>query len=325
MRTFVVFGGAAALWLVCSLPLAADPASGEGGASAGSEEVPVACSYRATAKGPDGALRGQFLPSHGLFRPPIADVKQPRLAASLRRTSVEGGLLAAQEDSGGDFLAGVVSFGGTVPLYGFRAGHCNGVQIGLTAGVFSQFNLDTPSLNLINSDFIVGFPITGRLGRLSARLRLLHQSSHLGDEFILDNDGVDRENLSFEGADLLVSYAGDAWRIYGGGGYFFNRIDLTEPVFLQGGAEFRSSTLWSPRLSERTEMEAVAGVDVKSFQERDWGATTSLKVGMEAATRDGVTRRFRLLFVFLDGFVPFGQFFDDEKLTNFGGEVQYEF
>ncbi len=90
----------------------------------------------------------------------------------------------------------------------------------LLGGVFSQYNLDTPSDDLINADYLVGPMLTLRRGRVSARLRLYHQSSHLGDEFILNKPGVDRINLSFEPFDGLVALTGRWWRLYVGGGLY---------------------------------------------------------------------------------------------------------
>lgn len=84
-------------------------------------------------------------------------------------------------------------------------------------GVFSIFDLNADSSDLINSDFFVGLPISARYGPLSAQVRVFHQSSHLGDEFLLRGP-VDRINLSYEGADLRLSVKPWNWlRFYAGG------------------------------------------------------------------------------------------------------------
>ena len=66
--------------------------------------------------------------------------------------------------------------------------------------MFSQFNMDSKSSDLLDVDYIVGFPITYRRGPLSARLQLYHQSSHLGDEFILHSQ-AQRVDLTYEASD----------------------------------------------------------------------------------------------------------------------------
>ena len=307
------------LWL---LAVSVQPAHGEEPGSTPDSDL-ADCRYERDPQGSDGTFEHTLLPPGSLFRPTIADMKQPRFSASLRRVHIESGVLA-QQRSGETFSAGLVGFGSTFGLYGYRDGHCNGVQIGIAGGVFSQFNLNTLSLNLINSDFTVGLPVTMRWRSLSARLRVYHQSSHLGDEFLLANRDVTRINLWYEAVDLTVAYGDDWWRVYAGGGYLFRRTRTVEPWMWQGGVEVRSS-FWHPNPTPDTEVQAVAGVDVESFETRGWGLTTSAKGGLEAATGAPNARRIRLMVVFLRGFMPFGQFFREEKLTNWGGELQFEF
>ncbi len=191
----------------------------------------------------------------------------------------------------------------------------------LFGAVFSQFNLDTPSSDLINSDFIAGVPLVGRWGRWSARVRLYHQSSHLGDEFLLNNPGVVREDLSFEAVDALLSIEERWWRLYGGGGGLLFPGSGLRPWILQGGAEMRGPS-WA--FTGNTRLLPVAGVDVQSFEERQWSPTYSAMGGIELVSPGG-TRRIRLLATYLRGFVPFGQFFSREKEENFGVILQFEF
>ena len=61
-------------------------------------------------------------------------------------------------------------------------------------------------------------------------------------EFLLSNSSTQRVNLSYEGADLRLSYEfGPGLRVYGGGGGIFDQepSDL-KPWYAQGGLEFRS-------------------------------------------------------------------------------------
>jgi len=53
-----------------------------------------------------------------------------------------------------------------------------------------------------------------------------HQSSHLGDEFLLrELSSLNRLNVRYEGLDLKLSYdlLDRALRFYAGGGYLFDR------------------------------------------------------------------------------------------------------
>ncbi|MEQ1637082.1 MAG: DUF1207 domain-containing protein [Methylococcales bacterium] len=107
-------------------------------------------------------------------------------------------------------------------------------ETGLQAGVFSDFNLGSSSSDLVNTDFIVSLYSSMRSGQFSAFGRIYHQSSHLGDEFLLraTNSKFERVNLSYEGADLKLSYELPyGIRVYGGGGGLFHK----EPSVLMFG------------------------------------------------------------------------------------------
>ena len=211
--------GAKIVGAIAALLLAAFPAVAE-------VETPVAdletdCRYLTgkdlrAARGSD-PLGKVWLPHGDIFRPLLADMKQPRFYVSVRRVRFRGaGLPGGGQDPG--ISAALVAMGKDVGIWRRSKRHrCDGLQVSLLAGVFSQFNLDTSSDDLINSDYLIGPEVTLRRGFASARLRVYHQSSHLGDEFILNNPGVDRVNLSFEVIDGLVSFEGGWWRLYVGG------------------------------------------------------------------------------------------------------------
>ena len=92
---------------------------------------------------------------------------------------------------------GSVAFGGLLPLVQGPLPGEGRWELGFQAGVFSIFDMSSDSKDLINTDFWVGVPITARWGWFSTMMRVYHQSSHLGDEFLL-RGGVDRVNLSYE-------------------------------------------------------------------------------------------------------------------------------
>src|SRR6185295_7497258 len=118
-------------------------------------------------------------PAGDLFAAPLADQKQPRFHTTWQRWHT----------GTGTFDIASVGFGENFGLVRWPRGHPgDGWQLGISGSVFAIFNLDTPSLDLLNADYLVGFPISYRSGDWSARLRLYHQSSHLGDEFLLQTD-----------------------------------------------------------------------------------------------------------------------------------------
>ncbi len=116
-----------------------------------------------------------------------------------------------------------------------------GVQLDVVGSIFAQFDLGAPSNDLINADYVIGLPLTFRRNGFSVRAKLYHQSSHLGDEYLLRRDDIVRENLSFESVELLVSQEIGPLRAYVGAERIFRREPETLPSeLLHGGVELRS-------------------------------------------------------------------------------------
>ena len=239
---------------------------------------------------------GEFLPTGRLFDPLIADPRTPNFSLAYHRymNDEEFKNVAA------------ISLGSTIEVYEndfFGAGRW---QFGVQGAVFAIFDLDAPSSDLVNADYWLGFPFSYRHKNFSTELRLYHQSSHVGDEFLL-RTGVDRINLSYEGVDLRLSY--DLFkkvvRIYGGGGYIFRADpeDL-ERWSAQCGLEFRS-----PRTYFNKHMRPVAAVDVQSREESDWEVDVSARAGVQFESEKMRDRNLQLLFEYYRGQSPNGQFF----------------
>lgn len=247
--------------------------------------------------------RQSAFPKDDVFRPLMADPKQPQFFASWQATRARTDRTYAN--------LGSVGFGENFGFYTRRDG-CNGWQVGLLAGVFSQFNLDAPSSELINTDYIVGIPLSWRSGAWSTRVRLYHQSSHLGDEFLLGRPGFNRVNLSFEEVEGILSYDYRWARFYAGGGYLVDREPATlDRIRAQWGFELRGPTMDSPILGTVVaglRITPVLGTDFKSFEELNWVINTNVVGGIEWSM-DGSTRRLRVLLNYYHGFNPYGQFF----------------
>ena len=171
------------------------------------------------------------LPEFDLFAPLLADPRQPRFSVSYQRyrTSID------------DFGAASVAFG---EYFGLAAGVLRDSwawQTGIQGGVFALFNLDAPSNDLINADYWIGVPLSYRKGPRSYVVRLYHQSSHLGDEFLLSSSGIERVNLSYEDLEALAAYEYESFRFYAGGGYILKSEPKLEPWHAQIGVEYTRS------------------------------------------------------------------------------------
>lgn len=253
---------------------------------------------------------GKTFPTGDLFQEIIADPKQARFFANFRdfRSLEERYTLAS------------VGFGETFGLYRFfgtREG--DGLQLSILAGLFAQFNMNSDSSDLINADYTIGIPATYRYGNNSLRFRLYHQSSHLGDEFLLGVNPPDRINLSYEATELIYSYEWREFRVYGGGEYLIHKepSDL-KPLSAHWGVEYRGSTqlLWNGR--------PIAGVDIKNLEEHEWAYDRNVKVGLEFGNPNPGQRRLRLMAEWYKGFDPHGQFYSN-KVEYYGLGVELGF
>ena len=249
------------------------------------------------------------LPRGDVFCPLIADPKAQRSFASLLQERAGSGPTAASSRLAS---IGIGDMFGLGRWSGGRTG--DGVQLSITGAVFAQFDLGTSSYDLLNADYMVGLPLTIRRGRGSLRFRVYHQSSHLGDEYLLREppDRRDRENLSFESLDLTLSLDAGALRVYGGGERLVNREpeDLAATV-AHGGVEFRPQT-WIIPLRNLGGFRFLAGLDAKTSDEHDWKPSISARAGLEYDRQKGGDlpgRRWALLAEFYEGPSPYGQFF----------------
>lgn len=244
-----------------------------------------------------GDIVTQVLPPDRLFDPLLADPRWPHFSA------------AYQSYMGDDELNDVaaVSFG---EMFSFLRGDgpLGGEwETGLQAGVFAIFDMDSQSHDLVNADYWVGLPLAWRRDKTSALFRVYHQSSHLGDEFLLRNR-VDRINLSYEGLDLKLSYDLPlGFRVYGGPGWLFHKEpDSLDPWSGQAGLEFISSAEWLDGA-----LRPLAGVDVQSYQEYNWNNSVSLRAGVQFENPDLVAaQKLRILLEYYNGHSPNGQFYD---------------
>ena len=253
---------------------------------------------------------GETFPTGDLFRPLIADPKQPQFFASINRF----------ESSGVRYTLASVGFGETFGMYRFfgsREG--GGLQLSVEGALFAQFNMSTPSHDLINADYTIGIPVTYRYGDNSLRFRIYHQSSHLGDELLLSANPPERVNLSYEATELIYSREWREWRVYGGGEYLIDKdpADL-KPLSAHWGIEYRGSKpfVWNGR--------PIGGVDMKCLEEHNWAVDTSVKIGLEFGHPNPGQRRLRLMAEWYKGFDPHGQFYNN-KVEYYGLGVSLGF
>ncbi len=253
-----------------------------------------------------------FLPTGHLFKPLLADPRWAHFSAAYRN------YIGDNIDGNNN---GAVSFGETIPFY--RANLGKSIvqwETGLQAGVFSDFNLDARSSDLINTDFIASVYASVRARQFSAFGRIFHQSSHLGDEFLLRTT-LERINLSYEGADLKLSYELPyGVRVYGGGGGIFHKQPSTiKPWLIHYGIEFRS-----PWRIEFASMRPILAVDLKNWEQNNWNTDVSARAGVQFDNFQAFGRKLQFLVEYFHGNSPTGQFYK-ERVEYLGIGAHYHF
>ena len=239
-----------------------------------------------------------FLPHSLLFAPLHADPRWPHFSMASRHIS--SGLEPKS--------TGSANFGETFALYRNAAPLGGQWDLSIQAGVFSVFNMDALSKDLVNADYTVGLLTSYRNGPLSGFLRIHHQSSHLGDEFILNNRfAINRINLSFEEVDLKLSYELTTWfRIYGGGGVLVTRPD--PPTLGRGTTQF-GAELTSPWTFFSGKIRPVLYADFQANERSQWAMSRSVMAGLQFENARIGDRRIQVLVEYFKGPSPNGQFF----------------
>jgi len=252
-----------------------------------------------------------FMPNDKLFQPLMADPRWPHFSA------------AYQHYIDDDQLKHVAatSFGESFSIYRFVGPWSSVIEFGIQAGVFAVFDLDSSSFDLINADYLVGIPFTIQKGNFSNMTRIFHQSSHLGDEFLLRGQTKERINLSYESLNSVFSYnLPIGLRVYAGGGYLMRRdpSDL-KPWSTQAGLEFRSPSRWIGGA-----LRPVAAIDVQNRQESNWFTDISIRTGVQFENPDFLSRKMQILLEYYNGKSPNGQFFE-QNIELFGIGIHFFF
>jgi hypothetical protein len=269
----------------------------------------LGCAHHARLHAQDEVSR-RFLPLVHYFSPPVADPLEPRLSVGLLRTNLfraapEGRerirpfFIPDPQDAANDVDA-VASIGGTLPLWlvsGRPDG--DGVLVAAQGGVISRFRIEYPTREDVGQDWLVGMPIEFRNGQWSGRVRIMHRSSHLGDELV-ETTGASRIEVGGEFLDVLAAYSfRPDTRVYGGAAWTFRSYTDKTPVILaqngndriaiQAGAE-HASYPWSDG-----HVGWIAGIDWRRADRTDWDDSLALAGGLSVRS-NGRFARFLLRY-----------------------------
>ena len=213
-----------------------------------------------------------------------------------------------------------IALGDDFPIYRWTSvlPWCGDLQIGIEAGIWVPFNfnnvphVDGTCCELVNTDYLLGIPLTYAFDCWSFRLRVYHISSHLGDEFLVNRrDFLDkRVNPSFEAIDFFTSYQASKYlRLYLGPGVILHsdKSFNMDQLYIQYGAELR---VFPCRfMYHRLYGTPFLAVHMENWQIRDWGFDFTIKGGYEISKLAGIGRKMRLFASYHHGYSYEGQFF----------------
>lgn len=254
----------------------------------------------------------EIFPSGDVFSPLLADPKEPRFFLSINNYDNE---------FRSDFTGASVGFGENFGLIRKNLGDQHAWQLSLKGGLFSQFDLNSDSDDLLNSDYNIGVTWNYRIDALSTRLRVYHQSSHLGDEYLIKHPRLaeTRTNYDYEAIDFLAAFTRQQIRSYAGLHFLIERDpgDFDRWGY-QSGIEYQGAggiLPWGV---------LVAGLDIKGFQELHWTPGYSLKTGIAFKELDQQSRYIQVMLEYYHGFIPYGQFYDYD-MESFGAGIYFGF
>lgn len=201
-----------------------------------------------------------------------------------------------------------ISIGDQFSLFQFKSFRHGHLYFGIEACVWAIFDARPKSLSLINADYFVALPFTYIYDRFSARLRLFHESSHLGDEFLLENEQILRVNPSMEVIDLSLAYEPiDQLQLFLGYARVIRSDDSykIQPNSIYYGFNYYFSEFAKIRVFNLEAFPYVAAY-FNNDENKDWGLDSSVAIGYQWDKSYG--RKLRLYVMGHDGTSAEGQF-----------------
>lgn len=239
--------------------------------------------------------RVEFFPDGSYFKPILLDPATPQLGSSINSYIVKR---IMKKRAYIPVLIGTSKIILRIPYESNR-----GFEAGFEYGVYSQFIIG-PVRNMImggleNADYRISAISHYMAGPNIYRVKLFHQSSHLGDDHIIRNEiTTATSNIqNYEELSIMYIRNREAWRYYISGGYNISIYTVRGRVLVQGGADF------SLPLGKTGEFGITGGCDLKIYQQNNFSPNWKLGFGLEIGRKRSNT--LRLLFEYYNGHLPY--------------------
>ena len=239
----------------------------------------------------------ELLPNGVIYDAPIADQKWPKFLVGYQKHF--------RNNYGTDIFK--LSFGENLALFRSKSQYWT-YEVGIQAGLFGIMDFSSKPSRLINSDYFVGLGFSLMYNDKWQNLfQLSHQSSHLGDEFLISKPAYlnKRINLSYETLKWYTAYKFEMFRPYLGIGYLIDK----DPSYLKSltceiGLDYISKTkfFW-----DKTNF--VFGIHSFFWQENRFNPTINVSTGLQLDTPVWKGRSIRLLLDYGHGPSQQGQLY----------------
>lgn len=207
-----------------------------------------------------GDWRWKFLPQGNLYGTYWASAAEPRMAVKVIEEQAHGTLV----DSEIAGRIGFVRFGSPDRLEGW--------QFDLLGGVNLRQDPDE-GLDMQATDYRFDLPLTYRNGPHAFKIGYYHVSSHVGDEYLVRNQTLERDNFLRDVLNVGYSFNPiPELRLYGEVGYGFN-VDISEPLEFQLGFDY------GPATPTRIHGAPFMAVNVHLREELNFGGNLALQAG----------------------------------------------
>jgi len=225
-----------------------------------------------------GAYTWQLLPDGLMYPSYLAGQREPRLGSEWVHDRRMGWLWNIAMGA----RVGLLRFGTEDSLLP------EGFQFDAEAAAFPRLQLNDDR-DLAAVDFRAGAVLTSRQGPWETKFAVYHLSSHLGDQFMLENLGATRVDFSRNALVLGLAYRPiPDVRLYGEAGWAFYDWGDTEPWEFQFGFEF------SPARPTGPAGAPFFAINAHLRQEVRFGGALTVQTGWQWRGRSGHLFRFGL-------------------------------
>lgn len=244
-----------------------------------------------------------FPAAHELFPPLQADPTELQFAFQFGFPVSRNGIARI---NAGDYLG----------IYRWALGDVGALQLNVGGAVNSRFDA-TPSHNLQVIDYYGNVPLDLKIGRFSSRSMFYHDSSHLGDDYLRENNIQDANNSWNALREIVSVQANKALRLYGGYTWAVNSTPgWSGRQAVQGGAEIYFNTaehsFWHPYWAN----------DIQAWQRSNWDATWVSQLGFKTGDRFSNGRGISYFVQFKTGPRYEGQLYQNKE-TIWGAGLKF--